>query len=131
MQVTLIRKKSLNKIILPHTPIGNYWLCDEIGENNEKLINIEGKNEFWQLSSNNYVKILNPKAMSLNEGNISIAKGENILNKVELKENTTYFVLIGKNEIGIVYCSPAYETNFSRFEIKNTGELHIGRNARK
>ena len=53
MIVTLIGKNVLYKTKLPKVTIGNYWIT---GENDKKLINIEGKNGNWKITSNNLLK---------------------------------------------------------------------------
>ena len=59
--VTLIGNKAIHKLKLPQVVTGNYWLTDKSSENEKKLINIEGKNGNWQIISNNYVQVINPK----------------------------------------------------------------------
>ena len=48
---TLVGKNSIYKINLPQTTIGNYWISDKSGEIEKKLINIEGKDGNWQITS--------------------------------------------------------------------------------
>ena len=62
MLVTLIGKNVLYKLKLPTKKTGNYWITDDDGK---KLINIVGKNNEWQMYSNEQVKILNPHTYTL------------------------------------------------------------------
>ena len=80
--VSLIGKDKLYKVKLPNFIQGNYAIHDE---NNKKLINIEGKNENWQIASNQNAKILNPKK--------SNKESEEIMDKAILKEYSIYYIL--------------------------------------
>lgn len=130
MLVTLIRKKSIHKIVLPKNPIGNYWISDTSGEKEKKLVNIEGKSENWQIMSNNYVRIINPKYVNITKNGIQVKQGtENVIDKMILKEYGMCVISLGNtNELCILYCSPVYENNFIHLDIKNTKEIYIGSN---
>ena len=72
MIVTLIGKKSLNKIILPTKPNGNYWLYDKNTEVEKKLINIQSINDKWHIVSTNYSSIINKKNIEVVNNEIKI-----------------------------------------------------------
>ena len=87
MLVTLIGKNILYKIKLPNKQTGNYWITDDDGK---KILNIIGKNNEWQIYSNDQIKILDPRA--IRSFNVSkVAKDVvNIISGVRLKENSIY-----------------------------------------
>ena len=58
LQVTLIGKNSMHKIVLPAVASGNYWLSDKNGNKEKKLINVDGSDGVWQISTNNFSKII-------------------------------------------------------------------------
>jgi len=122
LQVTLIGKKELYRINLPNMPIGNYWLSDKKGKEEKKLISIEGIDGKWQILSNNHVRIINPKALQINQNNVTIAENiEYILDKIILKENNMYAVRLGNSrEVYILYCAPVCEKKFYHLDIINT-----------
>ncbi len=115
MIVSLIGKDKLYKVKLPNFIQGNYAIHDE---NNKKLINIEGKNENWQIASNQNAKILNPKK--------SNKESEEIMDKAILKEYSIYYILFQhSNEIFVLHCAPTCE-NFMHFDVKGHSEIFIG-----
>lgn len=125
MLVTLIgRSNMLYKITLPQTTVGNYWLSDKSGESEKKLINIEGVNGNWQISSNEYVKIVNPQYVSQTK---SVGHINKYIRTIVLKEYNMYYVQIGNiDELYVLYCSPVFEESFLQLDIKNTSEITIG-----
>ena len=129
MLVTLIGKNEIYKIVLPKTPIGNYWISDNTNNKKINLINIEGKNGNWQIITNKEVKAINPRALVIENDNIKITpETEVITERIILKEYNLYGVCIGSIEnFYIVYCSPTYESNFSQLRIRNTKEIFIGK----
>ena len=129
MLVTLIGKKSIYNIKLPQTPIGNYWISDKSEEVERKLVNIEGRDGNWQIITNNKVKAINPKALSIENDKINISPETEIAaERIILKENNMYGVCIGGlNNFYIVYCSPIYENDLINLTVKNTREIFIGR----
>ena len=130
MLVVLIGKGKMHKITLPRAAVGNYWLSDNTGSRENKLINIEGKEGNWQISSNNECKIINPKYTKLIDNRAKIgSNNEYVLDKIVLKENTRYIVLLGNlEEKFILYCLPLYEKKTYHLDIRNTSEITIGKN---
>ena len=128
MLVTLIGKKSLNRIVLPEFPRGNYWLCDESTVSRNKLINIESINGKWQIKSSLYAKIIDKKSIGVYRDEIRILGEKKVIDKVYLKEYETYCVkLANQDEIYLLYCSPVHEKNFLHFHVRSTNEVFIGR----
>ena len=129
MLVTLIGKKSINNIKLPHTPLGNYWISEQSGDIEKKLINIEGKDGNWQILTNNKVKVINPKALNIENDSIKILPNTEITaQKIILKENNMYCICIGGlDNLYIIYCSPIYEKDLLTLTVKNTQEIFIGK----
>lgn len=129
MLVTLIGKSAIHKIILPQTTIGNYWISDKTGKQDKKLVNIEGKDGNWIITSNSNVKIIDLKSVNIVNGEIkAVSENEKVESKVVLKENNMFGVyLTNIKEFFILYCSAAYEDNFTHYDIKHTQELRIGK----
>lgn len=128
MLVTLIGKNTIYKLSLPKTAIGNYWISNKSENNERKLVNIEGKDGIWKITSNYYLKIINPKYVQISEDDIKIKQdAKNVLNSIILKEYNIYFIYLENDkEFYILYCAPNYEDNFLHLEIKNTSEILIG-----
>ena len=126
MLVTLIGKNVLYKLKLPTKKTGNYWITDDDGK---KLINIVGKNNEWQMYSNEQVKILNPQ--SIKSLNISkIAKDiMNIIKGVKLIERNIYYISLASNPnmLYILLCEPIYEKNYIHIKTSNFQEITIGK----
>ena len=126
MLVTLIGKNVLYKLKLPTKKTGNYWITDDDGK---KLINIVGKNDEWQMYSNEQVKILNPQ--SIKSLNISkIAKDiMNIIKGVKLIERNIYYISLASNPnmLYILLCEPIYEKNYIHIKTSNFQEITIGK----
>lgn len=132
MLVTLIGKDKIHKIALPKNVIGNYWIKEIEDEKERKLVNIEGKDGYWQIVTNNNVYTINPRALIIENDQIRFDKGsETIADKIILKEYNMYAICIGNvDNFYIVYCSPVYEDDFSHFDIRNTNEIFIGNSNR-
>ena len=58
MQVMLIGKNKVHKIVLPQVAIGDYWITDDNGDFEKKLVNIKGTGECWKISSDKYAEVL-------------------------------------------------------------------------
>lgn len=71
---------------------------------------------------------LNSKNIIVNNDSMAIVKnGNEILDKVVLKNHSFYYVTIeNKDEVYVLYCSPIYEDNYSHLHIKNTSTIYIG-----
>ena len=132
MLVTLILKNGINKIVLPENPIGNYWLNGNINGKEEKLVNIEGVNKHWKVYSSSKFRIINPKFVSVSDDDIkykNTAKG--FLPEMYIEEYNTYAIKFeNSNEIGLIYCSPIYESNFTHLNIVKTNQITIGSSAK-
>lgn len=129
MQVILIGKDRLSNIILPQNYIGNYWIKGDIGNGEEKLVNIEGKNEQWQVISNYYVKAISPESLEIENDEIRVVHTNNsIADQIILKEYNMYAIHIGNlKDVYILYCLPVYEDGFNQLNIKNTDQIFIGK----
>lgn len=130
MQVTLIGKKFLYKVVLPKVPIGNYWLTDKTKEKERKLVNIEGQGSAWIIKTDGQVNVINPKAVEVTSNKIGIKKTEKPYNDfIVLQEHCMYAINFGNtDEVYILYCSPVYDTSTTQFKIINNKEIYIGRN---
>ena len=130
MRIALIGKDKFLKLALPEIPMGSYWINDSSGENEKKLVNVEGKNGKWQIVTNRLVKILNPNVIDITSDEVKIkTQKDSILDKAILEENGVYAIAIGDlNNIYILYCYPLVETNFKHFSINNNiTEIFIGK----
>ena len=126
MLVTLIGKNGIHKLRLPQNPIGNYWVKDE---NGNKLVNIEGKDDSWQVVTGKYIKAINPKSLNIENDEIKINRDlQVVVDRIILKEYNMYGICIGNIEnFYIIYCAPAYEDDYYHFDIRNTNEIYIGK----
>ncbi len=131
MRVTLIGKKTLYKVDLPETPIGNYWLKDNTAGKERKLINIEGKDGCWKIITNGIVNVINPKALDVADDKIYLKQGINAIysDSLILKEYCMYAIRFGKtNDIYILYCSPVYDSNIEHLGVNK--DFYIGNSER-
>ena len=128
MLVTLIGNNKMHKLTLPDTPIGNYWVTDKSGEREKKLVNIEGRENSWQVVGNNYAEVIDIDAIEIKESKIRINKANKIINnRIVLKNYSMCGIILKEiNELFILYCSPTYEKNFIHFNIKKATEFFIG-----
>ena len=126
MLVTLIGENILYKIRLPEEKKGDYWLTTDDGK---KILNIIGKDNKWQIYSSEQTKILNPKSItSINVSKIS-KNISNIINKIELRENTIHYLSLSNNPnlLYVLLCEPIYEKNFIHIKTENFQKIIIGR----
>lgn len=130
MQAILISKNEINKINLPKSPIGSYWITSKGTDNKEKkLVNIEGNGKNWLLNSSKYSKIIDIKNVSIEEERIRIVNPSyNETNKkIAIEDYGVYVISIGiKEELSILYCAPVYEKEYRQIYIKNSREILIG-----
>ncbi len=128
MQVMLIGKNKVHKIVLPQVAIGDYWITDKNGDFEKKLVNIKGTGEYWKIRSDKYAEVLNPEEIELNNDKIRVLdSGKTVLEEVVLKEYNIYGITVGANkEFYLLCCNPVYEKNFIRLEIKRLTEITIG-----
>ena len=129
MQVTLIGKNFLYKVVLPKVPIGNYWLTDKTKEKERKLINIEGKDGNWRIKTDGQVNVVNPQALNITNNKITVKKDTKVYSDlITLKEHCMYAISFGNlNDIYILYCSPVYDTSVTNLKIVNNKEFYIGK----
>lgn len=130
MKVTLIGRQELHKIVLPKDPIGNYWLSEKLGEKEKKLVNIEGRGKYWQIKSDDNVKVINSKSINITNDSINIKQDvETYSDSLILQEHSMHAISIGNlGEVYILYCSPVYEDESLHLSINRATELYIGRN---
>ena len=127
MVVTLIGRKALYKLNLPQIAIGDYWLSDRNLNNEKKLINIEGINGNWQVSSNEYAIIVDPGCIQNSGEKLYVDNNPKVVEKVILKEYSMYYVVLaGSNDVWVLYTAPTYEQNIIRLNMKNNTEISIG-----
>lgn len=126
MLVTLIGRNSMNKIILPSTVEGSYWITDKSGQ---KLVNIEGKMGYWQIVSNDSAKIVNSQYINFQNDNMDISDIEKaVIKKIILKEYSMHCICLKNSEqVFILYCSPVYEKDIFHIDLKKSSEISIGR----
>lgn len=128
MQVSLIGKNSINRINLPRNPLGNYCFSSKTTSEENIAIYIDGINRNWQITSNNYVKIVDPTSLIITDNNIEInQENKKFLDKIILKENGMYAICLGNmEEVFILYCAPICDDSFIHLNIINTNEITIG-----
>ena len=124
--VSLIENKKIHKVLLPEKKIGNYWVSDKTENEETKLVNIEGKDGNWTITSNNNVRIIDLNKAELNDKGIRVTK--EIVKEVILTEKSMHGIyIVNENKLYILSCSPTYENNLTHYLIKNTQEITIGR----
>lgn len=119
------------KTILPQTASGNYWISDNNGHTERKLLSIEGIDGNWQISSNNHVKILLSRPIEFSDNNNIVINPKNarVMDRVVLKEYDKYIAYFeNTGETFILFCFPVYDNNFIHLNMKNISEIKIGRN---
>ena len=128
MQVLLIGKNSINKINLPRNPLGNYYFNSKTSSEENITIYINGINREWQITSNNYAKIIDPMSLVITDDGIEINQdNKKFLDKVILKQNGMYGICLGgQEELFILYCAPICDDSFIHLNITNTKEITIG-----
>lgn len=130
MRIALIGKDKFLKLMLPEMPIGSYWLTDITDETEKKLINVEGRNGKWQISSNKQVKIINLDAIDITNDEVKIKSVKNVIQETtNIEKNGIYSIAIGDlNNIYFLYCYPLTENSFKHLEInKRIKEIFIGK----
>lgn len=128
MLVKLFGNKQVYKMNLPEVVEGNYWLCDNLGRDDEKLVNIKSSNKNWFITSNKYSKVINEDFVEKNGAEFKIVtNSKNVLKEMQL-ENYRKIVVSIKNreELYIAYCFPTYERNIKTYNIANVNEFTIG-----
>ena len=127
MVLTLVGKEGIYKMVLPEIAKDSYWISNENSGTKKELVNIEAVNGKWQITSNNYQKVINQEAVDLE--NMTIKQQNNVfLTKAVLEVDHSYYICGADfSELYILYCSPTYEQNFYHLDIKNTNEISIGR----
>ena len=130
MRIALIGKDKFLKLALPEIPIGSYWISDDSGITEKKLVNVEGKNGKWQINTNRQIKIINPNAISITNDSITIkSHKEVVLDKAILEEYGMYALAIGDlTNIFVLYCYPLMDNSFKHLSINNNvKEIFIGK----
>ena len=126
MKAVFICKNKIYTINLPKKIYNSHWITD----NDDKIIKISANKGRWQISSNNYAKIINPKYIQTANNNIKIIKSsENIFaEKTIIKENSLYAISMDNdiNNIGIFYCTNEDSNSFNQYEIMKTQKITIG-----
>ncbi len=132
MIVTMIGKNSLNKLVLPHKPMGNYWLYDKTTEDERKLVNIEAIDGKWQLVSNSHSVIINQKNIEICGNKIKILNREKNISRMILKEYGFYWIKVKEEDLPyLLYYAPIYEPHYLHLRMKKEFEILIGRDKKK
>ena len=120
MQVMLIGKNKVHKIVLPQVAIGDYWITDKNGDFEKKLVNIKGTGEYWKIRSDKYAEVLNPEEIELNNDKIRVLdSGKTVLEEVILKEYNIYGITVGANKEFYLLCCNEKKKNKHKKQKKN------------
>lgn len=121
MQVTLIGKDYINKLVLPQNIAGNYWISETIENKEMKLVSIEAREGIWFVSSKQYAKIFELKEIAKNFQWVKIE------DSIALKEHQVLGVQLGESkEMFLLYYSPVLE-KFTHLKIKDKkSDIFIG-----
>lgn len=130
MLVSLIGKNKILSTILPDVAEGVYWIRDDSGKNEKKLISIEGKANEWFVTSNKSARIINSQAVVFkNDKMMLIPNNDSVIGKIALKVNETHFITFENDEdIYVLYCSNVYDKDLLHFDIKDHADIFIGKN---
>lgn len=128
MIVTLIGKNVIYKTKLPKVTMGNYWIT---GENGKKLVNIEAKEGKWKVTSNRQTKIVNIQEFPQTNVEKLVKLPENIIEQITLEEYSINFIYVTDldDNLFVLYCSPAYEGNYTHLKRKASQDILIGQNS--
>ena len=125
MIVLLIGRTKVYKTYLPTDISGNYWINDTTGK---KLLNIEAIDGNWQISSNNFVKIIEPNSIRF-EDEYMIAKTneKDIIPSTIIQENNMYAICLGEpRNVYVLYCVSEEENKLQHMNFINTQRITIG-----
>ena len=124
MIVFLIGKTQIYKTYLPTDAMGKYWIN---GDKGDKLLDIEAIDGQYQIVSNNYVKIINPNDVQIENEQLVAVAGGRIIERTIVKENNMYLVCLGKSKnIHILYCVADEDNKLMHMDIVNTEKISIG-----
>ena len=125
MIVTLVGKNSLYKTKLPEITMGNYWITDE---NEKKIVNIEGKNGGWEITSNGSMKIIDLKDPTSIIWNKATKISKKVIDRIIIKENSINYIYFENipDTIFILFAFPSYENNFEHLIMKESQKILIG-----
>ena len=129
MRITLIGKNTLYELSLPKTVEGNYWLTDQKGINEKKLINVEGREGKWKLVPNDKTNIIDFNFIETDDKNHEIRVYQNNQQRkaIVLEHYKMYGVSFkDSKELFILCCLPTYEKNFIQLNIKKREPFYIG-----
>lgn len=128
MQIVLIGKDKINKLLLPKTINGDYWIVDDFSK--KKIIKImAGEFGQWELESNEYAKIISPNDIVVTEDNIEAKRIDNIVPVTTLKEDNIFLLTVGKSkEIYLLMCLGENAKYFTHLDITNTNDITVGCN---
>ena len=126
MLVALIGRNRIYKIVLPQIAIGNYWLTDG-SEKERKLINIEGIDGRWYITSNSNIQIISRAAIQVIGNNIKVDYNKKLY-RIALNEYDRYIVKFGNSEeLFALYCLPVCDNNLFHLSLKNKSQITIGK----
>lgn len=126
MLVTLIGKNKMHRMILPKIAIGNYWLTDG-AEKENKLINIEGINGKWCVTSTTNIQIIDCSTTKMTTNKFTEEYNRKILYRAELNEYNKYIVkFTNSEELFVLYCFPVCDNNLFHLELKGKNNITIG-----
>lgn len=114
MKITFIKWEKIHTLMLPEKISGQFWLTDTDGEG--ELISIEGFEKQWVLKSN-------AKTFVIDSNN-------NQIDKIVLKENEFYTIVISKtDEKALIFTEPVTRDRqiFNKFQLPKQGRISIGK----
>ena len=127
MLVTLIGDKKMQSLLLPSVVRGSYWITDKSESQENKLVNIEAVDGKWQIKSGTHTYIKTKNLFDYNENMDKIPYSYKVLSQIFLKEYSLHIISTSdKGDNYLLYCSPSFEKNFFKFQIKN-GNFYVGR----
>ena len=128
MLIKLFGNKKIYMMSLPEIIEGDYWLCDNTGREDEKLINIKSSKGQWIVTSNKYSKIINEEFIRENKNDYTVVSSGSSIIKEKQAEVYKKIVVSLKNreELYVAYFFPTYENKIKTYNIAGLNELTIG-----
>lgn len=116
MIVTTISKTSIKSVTLPEKVKGQFWLFEETGSTDERLVSIEGVNEEWIMKSTRFVKIVDSHDTQIKSAVVT--------------PMSIYALRKPDGNKVFIFTEPTTEDRqtFTKYMVKNDIDLTIGRN---
>ena len=125
LQILLVKKNKIHKIVLPRVIAGVYWINGE-SEQEEKLLRIDGDSGKWKIQKNDNIQLIDNENIVFENKKFNFTS-ETFLDEITLEEYSTYGVFIGpEKEFYLLFCMPVNENDYLHLKLKYIPEFTIG-----